>query len=287
MATTAGREGILVGVDPEEQSLPALAWAADEAVRRGLGLRMVLSVPPSRDTWHGDAEPHRTARCARGRNALATAAEAVRALQPGVPVTTELLDGVPASVLCREAAHARLVVLGSRWLGRWEEAFGTGSVVMPVSARARCPVVVVREPEHTSEDEPFLVVGVDGSEESSAAVAFAFAEARLRGVAVRAVRVRPRPLAGLGDAPGEEEQERVPAGFLEPWLRKYPELDVTRGVLRGHPVERLSRASARALAVVVGRRGRGGRAGTRLGSVAHGLLRRAECPVIVVPGSGR
>ncbi|MGW4229466.1 universal stress protein [Streptomyces sp. NPDC004980] len=39
-----------------------------------------------------------------------------------------------------------------------------------------------------------------------------------------------------------------------------------------------------ALAVVVGRRGHGGYTGMRLGSVAHGLLHRAECPVITVPG---
>lgn len=286
MTNTVAGDEILVGVDPKEQSLPALAWAADEAVRRGLGLRMVLSVPPPHDTQHGDTEPQRTAAYARGERALAAAAEVVHALHPDVPLTTELLDGVRAPVLCREAAHARLVVVGSRWLSRWEEIFSTGSVVVPVSARAQCPVVVVREPEHIAEENPFLVVGVDGSDDSGAAVAFAFEEARLRGAAVRAVWVWHHPFAGLGDdAKAEGEQWRMLTDFLEPWLQKYPELDVTEEVSPGHPEEQLSLASAHALAVAVGRRGRGGYTGMRLGSVVHGLLHRAECPVITVPGS--
>ncbi|MFF6772926.1 hypothetical protein ACFY8W_05115 [Streptomyces sp. NPDC012637] len=33
----------------------------------------------------------------------------------------------------------------------------------------------------------------------------------------------------------------------------------------------------------VGRRGRGGYTGTRVGSVVHGLPHRAHCPVITVP----
>ncbi|MCZ0983216.1 universal stress protein [Streptomyces diastatochromogenes] len=57
-------------------------------------------------------------------------------------------------------------------------------------------------------------------------------------------------------------------------------------ILRGHPVEELTRASREALAVVVGRRGRGGCSGTRLGSTVHGLLHHAACPVITVPLKG-
>ncbi|MFI2368003.1 universal stress protein [Streptomyces sp. NPDC018833] len=288
MTNTAVRDEILIGVDPREQSVPALAWAADEAVRRGLSLRLVLSVPPLHDTQHVDTEPHRTARRARAETALATASEAVRALHPNLPMTTELLDGVPATTVCREAARACMVVLGSRRLSRWEEILSTGSVVVPVSAQAECPVVVVREPEYIAEERPYLVVGVDGSEGSAAAVAFAFEEARLRHAAVWAVWAWHRPFAGLADdTDTAREQQRLLNEFLEPWQRKYPELEVTGDVLLGHPVERLSLASARALAVVVGRRGRGGYTGMRLGSVAHGLLHRAECPVITVPGPRR
>lgn len=58
---------------------------------------------------------------------------------------------------------------------------------------------------------------------------------------------------------------------------------MTHEVPTGHPVEELAGAAEHALAVVVGRRGRGGYEGMRLGSVVHGLLHRAHCPVITVP----
>ncbi|MEU4498536.1 universal stress protein [Streptomyces sp. NPDC023998] len=62
-----------------------------------------------------------------------------------------------------------------------------------------------------------------------------------------------------------------------------PGCALTHEVVRGHPVEELARDSEHALAVVVGRRGRGGYTGIQLGPVVHGLLHRALCPVITVP----
>ncbi|MGW6868323.1 universal stress protein [Streptomyces sp. NPDC054901] len=49
-------------------------------------------------------------------------------------------------------------------------------------------------------------------------------------------------------------------------------------------MECLAAAAEYALALIVGRRGRGGYTGIRLGSVVHGLLHRANCPVITIPG---
>ncbi|WP_438948440.1 universal stress protein [Streptomyces atratus] len=60
-------------------------------------------------------------------------------------------------------------------------------------------------------------------------------------------------------------------------------MHLTHEVPTGHPVEEPAGASEHALAVVVGRRGRGGYTDMRLGSVVHGLLHRAHCPVITVP----
>ncbi|MGW6868322.1 hypothetical protein [Streptomyces sp. NPDC054901] len=55
------------------------------------------------------------------------------------------------------------------------------SVVLPVTAQASCPIVVVGDVEHGGRKPPFLVVGVDGSESSKMAMAMAFQEAGLRG----------------------------------------------------------------------------------------------------------
>ncbi|MFF1479087.1 universal stress protein [Streptomyces sp. NPDC058301] len=287
MENTAVRNEVMVGIDPRQQSIPALAWAVDEAVRRRLSLRLVTAVPPVPDGQHIDAPWRWTVIRAQGEDALAEAVATVRALHAEVPLTTELLDGTPSAALCRKAAQTLMIVVGSRRLTRPEELFSVGSVAVPVSARADCPVVVVREPEHAAERHPHLVVGVDGSESSRAAVEFAVEEAALHGAGLRAVWVWRRPVVSFGDeAAGLEERRRMLSETVAEWAHKYPDVQITREILRGHPVEELALASVSALLVVVGRHGRGGYSGMKLGSVAHGLLHRAECPVVTVPESG-
>ncbi|MCX4572672.1 universal stress protein [Streptomyces sp. NBC_01571] len=286
MKNTAVRNEVIVGIDPRERPDPVLAWAVDEAVRRRLPLRLVVAVPPLPGGQHIDTPWRRTMLRAQGENALAEAAAAVEALHADVPLATELLDGMPYAVLCQMAAQARIIVVGSRRLSRPEELFSGDSVAVPVSAKADCPVVVVRGPEHAGERHPYLVVGVDGSEPSGAAVEFAVEEAALHGAELRAVWVWRRPVVPFGDeAVGLGERRRILSETVAGWAEQYPDVKITREVLRGHPVEELALASVGARLVVVGRHGRGGYSGMRLGSVVHGLLHRAECPVITVPES--
>ncbi|MEU3145723.1 MULTISPECIES: universal stress protein [unclassified Streptomyces] len=288
MAVADVRNEILVGVDPKNPSRPALAWAAQAALSRGGDVRLLLSVPPLRATRHGDVQPRHEALRVEGEEALSAAVETTRALAPDVAVTAVLFDGMPAAVLCQEAAgRARLVVVGSRRLTRPKDVFSADSVVVPVSARAGCPVVVVRETEHAGRTPLPLVVGVDGSSGSRSAVDFAAQEAGPRGATVHAVWVWPEHVArptGRGDErAGLLERRRLLAETVAGPGERYPDVGITQEVLRGHPVEELARVSATARAVVAGRHGRGGHTGMRLGSVVHGLLHRAECPVVVVP----
>ncbi|MET8509234.1 universal stress protein [Streptomyces sp. NPDC004787] len=275
---------ILLGVDPREQSVPALVWAADEAVRRGLALRLVVVVPPSHEGFRYDALAHQSALHIRAESAIVYAEDVVRQLHGGLRIATERVNGVPATVLRHMAEHAALVVVGSRRLGRMAEMFGESSVVVPLTARASCPVVVVRVPEHTTVHPPTLVVGVDGSESARAAAAFAVEEASLRGARLRAVWVWPPSTLARDDLDEAVTERRgLLAESVAGWAEKHPDVDVSQEVLRGHPVEQLALASQDSLALVVGRRGRGGYSGMRLGSTVHGLLHRAMCPVITVP----
>ncbi|MFD8637850.1 universal stress protein, partial [Streptomyces sp. NPDC059656] len=182
------------------------------------------------------------------------------------------------------AEEAHLVVLGSRHLSRTAEFFSAGSIVVPVSAQARCPVVVVGDAEHISRQPPYVVVGLDGSASATAALVFAFDEADLRGAALRVVCVWQPPVFMPNDAEAALQARRALLSEATAGLSdKYPDVHVTHEVMTGHPVEELARAAEHALAVVVGRRGRGGYTGMRIGSVVHGLLHRAHCPVITVP----
>ncbi|MFD6248275.1 MULTISPECIES: universal stress protein [Streptomyces] len=284
MTTTPGRRELVVGIDPVREGRLALAWAADEAHRRGLALRLVVAVPPAHDTQHVDDTPRHQARTQRGKDALRAAADWARTRRPDVPVTAALAEGPPAAVMAGLAQEAVMTVLGSRHLSRTEEFLSAGSLVVPVTARARCPVVVVGDAEHTTQDPAYLVVGVDGSESSRAALAFAFEEADLRHCALRAVAVWQPPVFTLhtGDTLFHAER-RLLSETTAGWAEKYPDVRLTHEVLIGSPVELLADAAEHALAVVVGRRGRGGYTGMRVGSVVHGLLHRAHCPVITVP----
>ncbi|MFI9186482.1 universal stress protein [Streptomyces goshikiensis] len=275
---------IVVGIDPVREWHLPLAWAADEAQRRRLHLRLVLVVPPQHDTHHVDDTPGQSALRRAGADRLEQACDWARDRHPEVEVTGDLLGGFPAPVLGSATTEARLVVLGSRHLSRTAEFFSAGSITVPVSAQARCPVVVVGEAEHVSQQPPYVVVGIDGSASATAALAFAFDDADLRGAALRVVCVWQRPVFMLDDEEVALRAQRILLSEATAGLSdKHPDVHVTHEVLTGHPVEELARAAEHALAVVVGRRGRGGYTGMRLGSVVHGLLHRARCPVITVP----
>ncbi|GGS89304.1 hypothetical protein GCM10010222_33530 [Streptomyces tanashiensis] len=284
MTRTTDRHDIVVGIDPVKNWHLALAWAVDEARLRGVGLRLVVAVPPQHDTQHVDDTPRHLAQRQAGTEALRTAIAWAHSRQPAVKATSALFDGSPAGVLNGLSSEAAMIVLGSRHLSRTEEFLSAGSLVVPVAARAHCPVVVVGDAEHVTQETPYVVVGVDGSESSRAALAWAFEEADLRRCALRAIAVWQPPVFSLhsGDTLFHAER-RLLSETTAGWAEKYPDVRLTHEVSIGSPVEALANAAEHALAVVVGRRGRGGYTGMRVGSVVHGLLHRAHCPVITVP----
>ncbi|MBP0449027.1 universal stress protein [Kitasatospora sp. RG8] len=285
--TAASSDGrgrpVVLGVDAAAPGPMATAWAADEAARRGLPLLLVHAVPPQ-DFHALDEERRRARRREQAYETLDRAAAAARERHPDLDVSTVVAEEVPALALCRESARAGLVVLGTRRLSRMEEVLSTFSVTVPVSAQAHCPVVVVREPEHVTQESPYVVVGVDGSASSAAAVDVAIGLAAERHADLRAVQVWHRPAIGRVDPQStEQELRRLLVEATAGPRGLHPEVHVAHEVVHGHPVEELAKASEHALAVVVGRRGDGGFTGMRLGSVPHGLLHRAHCPVVTVP----
>ncbi|MBK3633761.1 universal stress protein [Streptomyces sp. MBT97] len=284
---------ITAGVDGTDESLAALAWAAREAVRRDLGLRVVhdwqfqpnaaadVADREAQERWVGDSV----------RQAVAAVAER----HPGLTVTTEVREGGPVGTLVAAAAEAGLLVLGSRGHGP-VVGFLLGSVGQQVIAEAACPVVLVRAGDRPSSEVAGheIVVGQQGEPEDSApALRFAFETAAARGAAVRAVRAwtlppvfaySPGSLKLLDDAGGLEPYEkRALAEALEPWRERFPDVPVVEHVEMGSAGQVLLSVSGRAQLMVVGRRAHRTAVGARIGSVAHGVLHHADCPVAVVP----
>ncbi|MEU3830041.1 universal stress protein [Streptomyces sp. NPDC029080] len=282
---------ITAGVDGTQESLAALDWAAREAVRRGLPLRVVHAWRYAEALTTADRETQR-------RWVSEGVAEAVRTVSerhPGLPVATDVLEGSPAKALADAAAGAEMLVLGSRGHGP-VVGFLLGSVGQQVIAEAARPVVAVRAEDDAAAEAAGrdVVVGQHGGpEDSAAALRFAFETAAARGAAVRAVRAwtlppvfaySPGSLRLLDDAGGLEPYEKQAlAEALEPWRERFPEVPVAEHVEMGSAGQVLLSMSGRAQLMVVGRRAHRTAVGARIGSVAHGVLHHAGCPVAVVP----
>ena len=182
---------VVVGVDESAGADQAVAWAAEEARSRGVGLRLVCGYG-SALTYGGLAMygsmPPADPTLARKvtSDLLATAAARVRELAPELDVTTHVVDDEAARALIDESAGASLIVLGSRHLHSVGSVL-LGSVSAAVSAQAACPVVVLRGPAGLAAEHAAVVVGVDGHPSSEAVIEFAFDYAGRRSVPLRAV----------------------------------------------------------------------------------------------------
>jgi nucleotide-binding universal stress UspA family protein len=287
---------VVAGVDGSERGLQAVRWAAAEASRRHLPLRLVAAHAWPAGGLIGDPGLGVDYRAVLrdvvlGHLAVATA-DALQ-VAPELEVEQAEITGSPVPVLQGESARAEMVVLGDRGLGGFTGLL-IGSVAVAVTAHASCPVIVVRGPgpDRTTPSPEPVVVGVDGSPTSEAAVAFAFEEASLRRVPVVAVHVWRDLLVDPTMAPLldwdalESDEREVLAERLAGWSEKYPDVSVRRLVVQDRPARALVEESGRAQLVVVGSRGRGRFHGMLLGSVSQALLHHAHCPVAVVRPTG-
>jgi nucleotide-binding universal stress UspA family protein len=136
-----------------------------------------------------------------------------------------------------------------------------------------------------------VLVGVDGSPESGAALTYAVAEANRRGARLRvvstyfpeyAVHGRTRPLTasetGIEVDVEAETRRMVEEALAGETVTPTVEIVVAAGPAAGVLIERSGEVDV----LVLGHRGRGGFASMLLGSVGLQCVLHAHCPVIVV-----
>ncbi|MEU8585846.1 universal stress protein [Streptomyces sp. NPDC048664] len=136
-----------------------------------------------------------------------------------------------------------------------------------------------------------MVVGVDGSESSLAAVDWSADEAARHGLPLRLVyaslwaRYEGVTPSNSPDRPSEQVMaENIVAVATERARRRRPEVDVSGDVVPEDAVSALLREGNNASVLVTGSRGRGELKGLLLGSVGLAVAARAYGPVIVVRG---
>jgi len=285
---------VTVGVDGSEESLRAVEWAALEARRHALPLRIVSAPAELTRMRAYHASPAEIGAALRGISARALDAAIIRSeeVAPGLPIETGLLSGPSAVAVADSGSGASMLVVGARGAGGFA-AMMLGSVSRYVAAWAPCPVVVVREENSAVHRE--IAVGIRDPEDVAGTLALAFEEAALRGADLVAVHTWYwLPVTSQASGPAgslrppdpariSAEASRHLAAALEPWHGKYPDVRVRQDVVRGHPARVLASYSARADLVVLGRHGHPVGPGPGIGSIQHAVLDHAHGPVAVVP----
>jgi nucleotide-binding universal stress UspA family protein len=295
---------VVVGVDGSPGSRDALVYAITAAARLGAELEVVSTISlqlvwlggyplsmPDVATMHAETESRLGALVLEVRADPAVTAVAGTA---EVPTALVVSMGPAAERLVQISGDADLLVVGSRGRGLVRSAL-LGSVALHCATHARCSVVVVH-PTPAAHRTGRVLVGVDGSGGSRAALAAAVREAARRSAEVDVVTTyrTADPWTALSSVvlPSEEEVrldlQRGAQALVEDVLDEHrarstgavPRVRVV--VTEGPAADVLVRWAADAELLVVGSRGHGGLRGLLLGSVALACAAHGPGPVMVV-----
>lgn len=282
---------ILVGVDGSETATAAVRWAAKEAELEHLDLKLVGVYDASTSDYApGLIIPQDVIDAIRqdATDAVQSAAAAAKEVAPDVTIHTSIVDGDAARVLLELGKDAALIAVGTRKLGSVKGLF-LGSVSITVAAHHHGRVVVIDGEGNA--DGP-VVVGIDDSPVSVAAIKEAFRQASLRNVPLVAVHtwtpLDVDALHGYGIDPDEvtrmsQDAVEALAERLAGFASDFPDVTIERKVIPEDPAKAvLDAAGDKASLIVVGSRGRGGFTGLLLGSTSQKVLREANAPVMVV-----
>ncbi len=297
------RGAVVVGVDGSIDAGHAVTWAAHEAARKGVPLRVVHASP-----WSLLAE--RPGRCPaawdetglghRARMVLAAAAAHAHDVEPGVSVDAELVHGDGPAALARAASGASTVVVGRRGRGT-QGTRHVGSAAAVLAEQVQATVVVCGyDAQHSQlggQAGP-VVVGVDNpsradcSPDERHVLDAAFQLAIRHGTRVTVIHAWNDADWGAEESlasyitdweTAAKDAEVDLEDLMTPWRNRFPEVPVTVTVVDSRPAHALASASEQALAVVVGGSGRASMPGSRFGPVARRVATSASCPVVIVP----
>mgnify|MGYP001221137279 CR=1 FL=1 len=285
---------VIVGVDGTEGSVEALRWAAHEAARRAWPLHVMTcaELPVAVEAGMVGAG----GLTGSAMDSIVKEQEAVnqravtlaRSFGLELVVSGETVLGAPGYAIVSASHDDDIVVVGATsHPGRLTDLLG--SVATVVVHRAKGPVVVVHGADRRDASLGRIVVGVDGSKGSEAALLWAAEEAARCNAELVLVHGWSYPYQGVRtgvseprddmrlDAMRTLEASALRAKQLAPGVRAHSIIS------EESPAKAIIDAAMDADLAVVGTRGHGGFTALLLGSVSRTVLQHSPVPVVVVP----
>ncbi|WP_432590354.1 universal stress protein [Streptomyces sp. HD1123-B1] len=276
---------VTVGLDGSAESMAAARWAADEAVRRDLALRLthawILLSPPTPDSPAAEDQNH------WAKQIVHEAHTELARLHPDLTIIDELVAEEPEKAMLAAAASSRMLVLGSRGLDP-VASFFLGDIGLHAVGRAERPVVLVRPGREGDRGKVVVALSLHGPQDNL--LEFAYVTAFTRGVPLYAVHGRKPERAHTlrgPDSGADQDLEQRARGELDdvlrPWRERFPRVRVIDEVYLESPARAVARAAADCDLLMVGRRRHPPALGPRLGPVVQAAVHHVTCPVAVVP----
>lgn len=282
-------ETVNVGYNGSESSAEAVAWAAHEAHVRGATLRIVTCAEMPVMSGEAALGWNSGAAYEAIREASVTTSEEmatkIRAQHPDVTVTAEVIPGPAGSALLTGTAATDLIVVGAS-SREGAAAFWLGTTPRQLVHSSPCPVVVVRGVA-TRGSPDRVVVGIDGSATSDAAVMWAADEADRHKVNLHVVHGWSYAYAPV-DASATQARDLTEVD-ADCTLNRSMEIarercgaTVTGQLVETSAVTALLEEVRDGDLLVLGSHGRGGLRARLLGSTVNSVLDSAAVPVVVV-----
>jgi nucleotide-binding universal stress UspA family protein len=268
---------VLIGVAGQQPA--AVKYAIAEAQRSHRSLRVVHGrvLVTAVSAMYG-ASPSLGVLTANGQTVLDDARSIVAELGGVLDAEYVVQDGPPVDVLIAEALRAAVLVLGSDDVPWFDRLLG-GEIAGRLARTAACPVVVVPDRAAPGGGAGGVVVTIDGDTSAAGPLRYAFEQAD----------ARHEPLHVLHTAPAAtlrqdfENHRANVAEVVAGWAEQYPDVEIVRSTTGGAPVDECVGATSEASLVVIGRHHGDSVPFARVRPIAVAVLRRAQCPVAVVP----
>lgn len=266
---------VVVGIECEQPGL--LHYAHSWAERWNAPLRVVHAysfLDVASELYSSDDG---TSAQDRAQEVIDDARDYLQELGP-VPLEFSLNDGPATAVLEMESKHASAVVVGTDDVSRMRRFVGA-EVARHVAMHSYAPVFVVPFGTRVQELRD-VVLEIDEHNIADGPIRFAFETASRAGARLRVMHVVPRTVYLADPAEHGARLTRI----VETWQSRYPDTKVSPSLVCGDVQDEAVIASTSAQLMVVGRPNEPHH-GQLFGlHVAEEVVRRSQCPVVVVPG---